>query len=89
MQCTLLLYSTSHCHLCEQAQVILGEVCSANGITVREVEIADDEALLDRYGLRIPVVAIKSTGEELNWPFDQADVMTLLRAVKRESHYCE
>lgn len=33
------------------------------------VEIADDPQLLERYGVRIPVIR-DAAGRELGWPFD-------------------
>lgn len=70
----LLLYTTSSCHLCEQAEVLLQSV----GASVEVVEIADDEELLERYGVRIPVVRRRETGEELAWPFDTVAVQNFL-----------
>ena len=64
----LALYMTSGCHLCEQAEVLLEQV----GLAFSRVEIADDAALLERYGVRIPVVRRLDTGQELNWPIDSA-----------------
>lgn len=66
MKVTLLLYATQGCHLCEQAEALLQSV----DVRVESVEIADDEDLLERYGVRIPVVRRPETGEELDWPFD-------------------
>lgn len=66
MKLTLLLYTTSGCHLCEQAEALLLRV----GEPVETVEIADDEALLERYGVRIPVLRHRESGSELGWPFD-------------------
>jgi hypothetical protein len=34
------------------------------------VFIDDDEALEERYGVRVPVLRIEDTGAELDWPFD-------------------
>lgn len=68
MQQTLWLYATSACHLCEQAEALLQRL----GWSVETVEIADDEALLERYGTRIPVLRHAQTGRELDWPFDAA-----------------
>ncbi|HXH02450.1 MAG TPA: glutaredoxin family protein [Candidatus Competibacteraceae bacterium] len=64
----LLMYSTTGCHLCEQAQALLVRVL---GRPAREVEIADDEVLLERYGVRIPVLR-RANGDELGWPFDES-----------------
>jgi len=71
----LVLYATSGCHLCEQAERLLHEWVGAG---VRSLEIADDDALLERYGVRIPVLRRLDTGEELDWPFDVAAVQRLL-----------
>jgi glutaredoxin-related protein len=60
------LYGTAHCHLCEQAQSLLAQC----GITVEHVDIAEDDALLERYGVRIPVLLRMADGAELDWPFD-------------------
>ena len=63
------LYTTLGCHLCDEALVLLKEF----GLQVEMVEIADDDVLFERYGLRIPVVGNMGThgeGDELDWPFD-------------------
>ncbi|MFO1352195.1 MAG: glutaredoxin family protein [Gammaproteobacteria bacterium] len=72
----LLLYVTSGCHLCEAAEVIVQQ---ALGRAVATVEIADDDILRERYGLRIPVLRRADTGVELDWPFAAEQVQTLLR----------
>ncbi len=70
----LALYATSGCHLCERAEAL---VRGAVAVAFRPVEIADDEDLLERYGVRIPVLRRLDTGEELDWPFDAAAVRRL------------
>jgi hypothetical protein len=70
----LALYATSGCHLCEQAADLIRSVVP---IPFRTVEIADDENLMERYGVRIPVLRRLDTGEELDWPFDAAAVRRL------------
>jgi glutaredoxin len=64
------LYGTACCHLCEEAQAILHEL----GIQAEYVDIADDDELLERYGIRIPVLKRADTGAELGWPFDAEKV---------------
>ena len=64
----LLLYGTRFCHLCEQAEAVL----HAAGVTAEYTDIAEDEALLQKYGMRIPVVRRVDNGAELGWPFDVA-----------------
>ncbi len=44
-----------------------------HGLLVELVDIAESEVLSERYGLRIPVLRRIDTGEELDWPFDDAD----------------
>ncbi|MEX0732025.1 MAG: glutaredoxin family protein [Aquisalimonadaceae bacterium] len=80
MKGSLLLYGTSHCHLCAQAEAILADVGSAKRITVRHVDIAEDDALMQRYGLRIPVLSTTDGDKELNWPFDHVDVLGLIES---------
>ena len=46
-------------------------------VTVDVVDIADDAALLSRYGTSIPVVKTQA-GAELAWPFNADDVLQLV-----------
>jgi hypothetical protein len=62
----LQLYGSACCHLCEQAASILMEV----GVQAEHVDILEDDALLEIYGTRIPVVKNLYDGSELGWPFD-------------------
>lgn len=71
----LVLYTTSGCHLCERAEAL---VRRHGGTAVGLVEIADDAELLERYGVRIPVLRRWDTGRELDWPFDVASIRRLL-----------
>jgi hypothetical protein len=77
MAIELILYSTSACHLCEQAlalmQPLLGEA-----VQVREVDISGSDELFQCYGTTIPVLRAPSTGRELNWPFTAAEVLRFL-----------
>ncbi|KLV03771.1 hypothetical protein ABT56_17510 [Photobacterium aquae] len=67
------LYSTTGCHLCEQAYSLLVRAGVAENIKV--VDIAFDDALFSRYGTTIPVLSLQSSNSEqhspeLGWPFD-------------------
>jgi len=64
----LTLYTTEGCHLCDQALALL-EPWLAKGLKLASVDIAEDDLLMARYGVRIPVIASPS-GEELGWPFN-------------------
>lgn len=67
---TLYLYTTLGCHLCEQAKEIIEPLLPGYQLTLEEVEIAERDELLERYGVRIPVVRIEGRLDELGWPFD-------------------
>lgn len=69
------MYSTCGCHLCEEAQRL---VYATLGFSVEEVDIADDERLLERYGIRIPVLRRTDTGMEIGWPFGPTEVLALV-----------
>lgn len=47
------------------------------GVKVTVVDIASDEALVDRYGIRIPVLVNRATDQELGWPFQYQDLASL------------
>ena len=63
---SVILYHTDACHLCELA----AELLTQNGVKYDALDICDDEQLAEQYGIRIPVVKIVDSQNELNWPFD-------------------
>lgn len=63
----LTLYTTVGCHLCDQALALL-DPWLQKGLKLALVDIAEDDLLMARYGVRIPVVA-SFCGAELGWPF--------------------
>lgn len=77
MTTTLKLYSTSSCHLCEDATAILLSLALTH-FTWEEIEISEDDTLLNNYGTRIPVLLHCHSGRELNWPFTAKDVIQLI-----------
>ena len=72
---TLTLYSTSHCHLCDNAIAILNEL-AIYPFTI--VEISDSEPFLISYGTKIPVLKREDSKAELSWPFNAKDVVQFL-----------
>lgn len=68
------LYTTSACHLCELAEALLEEA----KLTAESIEIANEDALVLRYGIRIPVLKRLDTEAELNWPFTAQDILQFL-----------
>ena len=67
----LRFYTTSGCHLCEDAWELLLQWANRRLVTldVDAVEIADDPKLMQQYGIRIPVIAVGR--DELDCPFDE------------------
>ncbi|MFZ2407165.1 MAG: glutaredoxin family protein [Methylobacter sp.] len=76
----LILFGTSGCHLCEQAEVIV-HACVPDG--VETVDIAEQEQWQEQYAIRIPVLYDPETKQELGWPFDRADVEDFIGRVAR------
>lgn len=70
------LFGTEGCHLCEQALALLKNAETPLNLSIEEVDIAHEEDLMARYGVRIPVLV--NNGRELNWPFDQQDLLRFL-----------
>lgn len=68
------LLTTSHCHLCQQAEALLARALP--GWPVTRVDIAEDDDLIERYGERIPVV--RCGARELAWPFSLLDLRQLV-----------
>ena len=83
-----MLYTSIGCHLCEQARAVVEPLLSQFDLELQEVEIADSEALVERYGLRIPVLRLESAQlpqlqeqeQELGWPFDAQDVVRFIQS---------
>lgn len=88
----LLLYGTCGCHLCEQAARVLQPVLAhineqlvnagmgEAAVVLQVVEITDDFELMQRYSLRIPVIRLAASEEELGWPFDETQAREFLFA---------
>ena len=77
---TLYLYTTSGCHLCEQAEQLAHPILALLDYELEKVEIADSDELMDRYGIRIPVMRCEGSDQELGWPFDQDQLFAFLKA---------
>ncbi len=75
-----ILYSTLGCHLCDQALTIVRPRLSSHS-DIQVVDIADDEALFELYGVRIPVVKHEASGKEIGWPFDDSEFSEWLVAL--------
>lgn len=74
------LYSTSHCHLCEQAEALLVNLSEIYDINWQVIEISENNELLENYGQRIPVIKRLNNNIEINWPFTAAEIEQLITA---------
>jgi glutaredoxin len=55
----LTLYSRPGCHLCDEMKAVISRVKDKYpDIALDEVDISTDPALIERYGLEIPVLVI-------------------------------
>ncbi|MDT8310631.1 MAG: glutaredoxin family protein [Methylophaga sp.] len=75
---TVTLYTTAGCHLCELALAQLQNLQKTQRIEVRSVEIGDDDDLVERYGIRIPVIQCVNQ-QELDWPFALPELKAFLQ----------
>lgn len=73
----LKLYTTSCCHLCDEAYALIKELELSDDVSL--VEVSTDEKLLIHYGTRIPVLQRMSDLNELNWPFSKGDVIHFIK----------
>ena len=71
------LISGPNCHLCDQAKEMLYPLLEGKNIQLNELNVKDDVALFEQYGLRIPVVVF-ADGSEKGWPFTAAQIARIL-----------
>ncbi len=62
------LYRKPGCHLCEDAEAVLHHLARRYPMALALVDVSADPALLERYGLRIPVVDV--AGREYDAPLE-------------------
>ncbi|ADI28011.1 glutaredoxin 2 [Geobacillus sp. C56-T3] len=59
------LYTKTNCPLCDKAKAVLAELQADDPFTMEEIDIYQDDALLEKYQLMIPVVELD--GEEIGY----------------------
>jgi glutaredoxin len=70
----LVLFERRDCHLCEEARVLLDEMLGPD--RYERVDVDTDDALVLRYGFRVPVVAIDGH-DRLEAPITAPDIEAL------------
>jgi hypothetical protein len=75
----LILFGTSACHLCEQAEEIVAIVLiKFPQYKLKLIDIAENIQWQDAYAIKIPVLYHANTQSELCWPFDEHNVITFI-----------
>jgi hypothetical protein len=72
----LRLYTTLGCHLCAQLEALLVTL-AAGEVRLERIEISESDDLVERYGMRIPVL-VDNEGIELDRGFDAPRLATWL-----------
>ncbi|MBM7551351.1 glutaredoxin family protein [Thalassobacillus pellis] len=74
----VILYTKENCCLCDEAKELLEILKYEHDFTIIEKDIYQDDELLERYQIEIPVVVIE--GEELNC--EQIDLFSLKKRLQ-------
>lgn len=67
------------CHLCEEAEAVVAQVCASRGAAYEVVSIEDDPALADQYAEYIPVIVVDGARHD----FYRVDPARLAAALDR------
>lgn len=67
----VVVYSKPGCHLCEDAEAIVDDVCVDLDVTWESVNIVDDAELMATYGEQIPVTFVDGKQHDF-WRVDPA-----------------
>ncbi|MGI9324659.1 MAG: glutaredoxin family protein [Pseudomonadales bacterium] len=70
------MYTTEHCSVCETAMDWLLNQDCVRGMSLRTVDIANDDALLAELAERIPV--LQAGAGQIDWPFDETQLLALI-----------
>ena len=78
-----ILFGTSGCHLCEQAQALLADSQESFSvdIAIELTDIIERQLWLDEYAVRIPVLLHPESRRELGWPFDRQSLINFVNKV--------
>lgn len=58
---------------------MLHKICDANSLALEEIDIADNDHLVQLYGLKIPVLQDEISGKLLCWPFNETEASQFIR----------
>jgi len=81
----LSLIGTSHCHLCEEAALIIEEVIKTKEleskvVVVNQIDIIHNDTFYELYATKIPVLKIEENliNNVIFWPFTKQCVIDLI-----------
>jgi len=77
MSARVTLYSRPGCHLCDDARLVIEQVCADLGEEYVEVSIDDDPQLQERFGEEIPVTFVDGRQHDF-WRVDETRLRTAL-----------
>jgi glutaredoxin len=75
----VVLYTRAGCHLCQDAEAVLVRARTEMPFELRLMDIDADPELADRYGVRVPVVAIDGV-EHFEYEVPPDLLLNLLRS---------
>jgi hypothetical protein len=75
----VILYERDGCHLCDDARVLLDEMLGSDGYA--RVDIEADDALVLRYGFRVPVIGLDGV-DRLDAPITAPDLRSLIAELR-------
>jgi len=73
----VVLYAKPGCHLCDDARMVIEQVCADLGESYAEIDINTSAELLRRYGEEIPVTFVDGRQHD----FWKVDAVRLTRAL--------
>lgn len=82
----VVVYGRERCGLCRRAEELVAR--EARGATVRHVDVDTTDALIDRYGVRVPVVVVDGVEVaelEVDAGVVRAAVKAAVRAARRST----
>ena len=72
-------YTKLNCSLCDQAHLMLMEIAFDIPLEIDIIDITHSHNRLETdYSERIPVIALKGTDKELDWPFTIEEIKAYL-----------
>ena len=74
----VVVYGKPGCHLCEDAERVVAQVCADRGERWRTVDISGDVALMRVYGEQLPVIFVDGAQHDF-WRVDADRLRAALR----------